>query len=239
MEEALAGNANEYKRAFVVTDKGMMRSGLIQRVLACLRGEGLDVEAFSDVYPDPDMDTIRKGVNACNSFKPDLIVCLGGGSPIDAGKFIRAKYECPDLTLEDASARFVEIRKRTCPFPSSWTKVKKLIAIPTTSGTGSEVSPFTVITSDEGDKYPIASYKLTPDVAICDSTLCDSLPKKLVAHAGLDAITHAVESYVSVAQNDFTKMQSLEALSLLFGNLSERLVPLFILFEYYHPTQKV
>lgn len=123
--------------------------------------------------------------------------------------------------MEDASARFIEIRKRTHTFPQTGTKVKKLIAIPTTSGTGSEVSPFTVVTSDEGHKYPIASYRLTPDIAICDSTLCDSLPRSLVAHAGLDSITHAIESFVSVAQNDFTKTQSLQALDLLFQYLPE------------------
>lgn len=222
MEEALKGNAiNGEKRVLVVTDKGMVRCGFAQRVSTCLRDQGLDVEIFSDVHPDPDMECVRNGVEVCNSFKPDIIVCLGGGSPIDAGKFIRVQYEHPELTLEDASARFIEIRKRTCAFPRLGSKVKRLIAIPTTSGTGSEVSPFTVITSDEGQKYPIASYKLTPDVAICDSTLCDSLPRSLVAHAGLDSITHAIESFVSVAQNDFTKTQSLEALELLFKYLPE------------------
>jgi len=221
-EEALGGNAiNGEKRVLIVTDKGMVRCGFAQRVSTCLRDQGLDVEIFSDVHPDPDMECVRNGVEVCNSFKPDIIVCLGGGSPIDAGKFIRVQYEHPELTLEDASARFIEIRKRTSAFPNLGSKVKRLIAIPTTSGTGSEVSPFTVITSDEGQKYPIASYKLTPDVAICDSTLCDSLPRSLVAHAGLDSITHAIESYVSVAQNDFTKTQSLEALELLFKYLPE------------------
>lgn len=149
------------------------------------------------------------------------MICLGGGSPIDAGKFIRAQYEHPELTLEDASTRFIEIRKRTNPFPWLGSKISKLVAIPTTSGTGSEVSPFTVITSDEGQKYPLASYKFTPDIAICDSTLCDNLPKSLVSHAGLDSITHAVESYVSVAQNNFTKPMSLKALELLFRYLPE------------------
>lgn len=157
----------------------------------------------------------------CNSFHPDIMICLGGGSPIDAGKFIRVQYEHPTLTLEDASARFIEIRKRTCPFPMTGSKVKTLIAIPTTSGTGSEVSPYTVITSDEGHKYPIASYRLTPEIAICDSTLCDGLPTSLIAYAGLDSIVHGIESFVSVAQNSFTKTQSLEALSLLFRYLPE------------------
>ena len=152
----------------MVTDKGMVRSGILQRVLSSLRDQGLAVEVFSDVMPDPNMECIRKGVAACNSFQPDVMICLGGGSPIDAGKFIRVQYEHPEITLEDVSARFIEIRKRTCPFPKLGSKISKLVAIPTTSGTGSEVSPFTVITSDEGQKFPIASYKLTPQVAICD-----------------------------------------------------------------------
>jgi acetaldehyde dehydrogenase/alcohol dehydrogenase len=222
LEEALRGIADSgEKRALVVTDKGMVRSGILQRVLSCLRDQGLAVEVFSEVYPDPNMECIRKGVAACNSFQPDVMICLGGGSPIDAGKFIRVQYEHPEVTLEDASARFIEIRKRTCPFPKLGSKIAKLVAIPTTSGTGSEVSPFTVITSDEGQKYPIASYKLTPQIAICDSTLCDSLPKSLVAHAGLDSITHATEAFVSVASNDFTKDHALGALELLFKYLPE------------------
>mmetsp|Transcript_3284 Transcript_3284/g.4908 ORF Transcript_3284/g.4908 Transcript_3284/m.4908 type:complete len:357 (-) Transcript_3284:3532-4602(-) len=167
------------------------------------------------------MKCIRKGVEACNEFKPDLMICLGGGSPMDAGKFIRAMYEHPELTLEKAASRFIELRKRAIHFPNLGSKIHRLIAIPTTSGTGSEVSPFTVITDDDGRKYPIASYKLTPDIAICDSTLCDTLPQYLIANAGVDAITHAIEAYVSVAQTDFTKMHALEALELLFESLVE------------------
>lgn len=125
------------------------------------------------------------------------------------------------MTLEQAACRFIELRKRTIEFPKLGSKIRRLVAIPTTSGTGSEVSPFTVVTDDFGNKFPIASYKLTPDIAICDSTLCDTIPKPLVANAGIDAITHAIEAYVSVLQNDFTKMHSLEALELLFKNLRE------------------
>lgn len=157
--------------------------------IGSLQSKGVKYEVFPDVHPDPDMECIRNGVEICNAFQPDIMICLGGGSPIDAGKYIRVQYEHPDLTLEDASARFIEIRKRTCPFPLTGTKIKTLVAIPTTSGTGSEVSPFTVVTSDEGHKYPIASYRLPPDIAICDSTLCDSLPRSLVAHAGLGELS--------------------------------------------------
>ena len=186
-----------------------------------LKNQGFEVEVFVDTHADPDMNCIRKGVAVCEQFKPDVMICLGGGSPMDAGKFIRALYEHPELTLEQASCRFIELRKRTFAFPKLGSKIRKLVCIPTTSGTGSEVSPFTVITDDDGNKFPIASYKLTPDIAICDSTLCDSLPKSLVAYSGLDAITHAIEAYVSVAMTDFTKMHALEALELLFGNLVE------------------
>jgi len=148
-------------------------AGYVDRVSKVLRDQGFTVDVFVDTHPDPDMACIRKGVEACNRFKPDLMVCLGGGSPIDAGKFIRALYEHPELTLEQAASRFIEIRKRSIEFPKLGSKIRRLVAIPTTSGTGSEVSPFTVITDDDGRKYPIASYKLTPDIAICDSTLCD------------------------------------------------------------------
>lgn len=189
LEEALGNAVNGDMRALIVTDKGMVRSGILQRVLAVCRSKGVKYEVFPDVHPDPDMECIRNGVEICNAFQPDIMICLGGGSPIDAGKYIRVQYEHPDLTLEDASARFIEIRKRTCPFPLTGTKIKTLVAIPTTSGTGSEVSPFTVVTSDEGHKYPIASYRLPPDIAICDSTLCDSLPRSLVAHAGLGELS--------------------------------------------------
>ena len=195
--------------------------GYIDRVTKVLKAQGFEVEVFIDTHVDPDMECIRKGVEACNRFKPDLMICLGGGSPMDAGKFIRALYEHPELTLDQAASRFIELRKRTSNLPKLGSKIRRLICIPTTSGTGSEVSPFTVITDDDGRKYPIASYKLTPDMAICDSTFCDTLPKSLIANSGIDAVTHGIESYVSVAQNDFTKMHALEALELLFTNLAE------------------
>lgn len=193
--------------------------GYVDRVKETLVNEGFLVAIFDDVNPDPDMDTVRKGVAACNQFHPDLIICLGGGSPMDAGKFIRAKYEHPELSVEDASARFLELRKRTCPFPVLGSKVHKLVCIPTTSGTASEVTPFSVITDDEGMKHPLMSYRLTPDMAIIDSTFCEKLPKSLVAFAGIDAITHAVEAYVSVVANEFTEGHALKSLKLLTTNL--------------------
>lgn len=150
------------------------------------------------------------------------VVCFSTvGSPIDAAKFIRIQYEHPELSCEQAATRFVEMRKRTCQFPRVGSKIRQLVVIPTTSGTGSEVTPFAVITGDDGMKYALASYQLTPEVAIIDSTFCDSLPKSLVANAGIDAVTHAIESYVSVVQHDFTMEHSVKALKLLFENLQE------------------
>ena len=227
LEEGLRECAKAYAtgerdhKVLVVSDKVCQKLGYIDRVSSKLRELGFEVEVFNDVNADPNMECIRKGVAVCERFRPDLMIALGGGSPLDAGKFIRVQYEHPELTVEDAAVRFIELRKRTIEFPQLGSKIRRFVAIPTTSGTGSEVSPFTVITDDEGHKFPLTSYKLTPDIAICDSTFCDSLPKSLVANAGIDAITHAIEAYVSVAQNDFTKMHALEALELLFGNLAE------------------
>lgn len=171
-------------RAIIVSGHNNKKLGYVDRVIRSLKIQGFgEVEVFLDTHADPDMECVRKGVAACELFKPDVMICLGGGSPMDAGKFIRALYEHPELTLEDASSRFIELRKRTMIFPKLGSKIKKLICIPTTSGTGSEVSPFTVITDDSGNKFPIASYKLTPDIAICDSTFCETLPKSLIAYS--------------------------------------------------------
>jgi acetaldehyde dehydrogenase/alcohol dehydrogenase len=227
LEEAVqsCAQSDEYgertTRALIVTDMGMVLCGHVDRLSDVLKKLGYAVDVFSDVLPDPDMVCVRKGIKVCESFRPDIMFCLGGGSPIDAGKFIRVQYEHPELTVDHASTRFIELHKRTHPFPKLGSKIRKLVAIPTTSGTGSEVSPFTVITGDDGMKYPIASYALTPNVAICDSTFCDGLPKSLIANAGIDAVTHAIEAYVSVAQHDFTKQHGIQALKLLFENLTE------------------
>ncbi|KAL1508083.1 hypothetical protein AB1Y20_007693 [Prymnesium parvum] len=216
-----AATGKRCNRALIVSDKVINQLGHVRRVQDNLEKQGFSVSVFDDVNPDPDMATVRRGVAACRAFKPDLMICIGGGSPMDAGKFIRASYEHPELQLEDAAARFVELRKRTCPFPRLGTLIKKLVCIPTTSGTASEVTPFSVITDDEGRKHPLFSYRLTPDVAIIDSSFCDLLPKSLIANAGVDAITHATEAYVSVAANEFTETHCLGAVKLLFANLRE------------------
>lgn len=206
-------------RCLIITDKVMGVLGYVDRLKDALTSRGFVTSVFDDVNPDPDMDTVRRGVLACQQFGPDLMICLGGGSPMDAGKFIRAKYECPTLSVEDAAARFLELRKRTCSFPVLGSKIRKIVCIPTTSGTASEVTPFSVITDDEGMKHPLFSYRLTPDMAVIDASFCAKLPKSLVAFAGIDAITHAVEAYVSVASNEFTEGHSLRALRLLTSNL--------------------
>mmetsp|Transcript_34399 Transcript_34399/g.58271 ORF Transcript_34399/g.58271 Transcript_34399/m.58271 type:complete len:882 (+) Transcript_34399:30-2675(+) len=225
LEDALRDVSNKYadgtkdQRAIIITDEVMGSLGYVERVKRCLKDKGFVVSVFDDVHPDPDIMTVRKGVKACEAFRPDLMVCLGGGSPMDAGKYIRVSYEHPELHLEDAASRFIEIRKRTKHFPKLGSKIRKLVCIPTTSGTASEVTPFSVITDDMGMKHPLFDYELTPDIAIIDSSFCDKLPKSLIAHAGVDAITHATEAFVSVAANEFTESHSLTAINLLFQHL--------------------
>jgi acetaldehyde dehydrogenase / alcohol dehydrogenase len=228
MEEALndlatakGGKGERLHRALIVTDTKMVEMGFVARLQTALEQRGFICSVFDAVAPDPDMHCIREGVSACQSFKPDTMVCLGGGSPMDAGKFIRVLYEHPDLHIDDLSARFVELRLRTNEFPEAGDMIHKLVCIPTTSGTASEVTPFSVVTDDEGHKQPIFSYRMTPDMAIIDSSFTDHLPKTLVAHAGLDAITHAIETYTAVDANDFTMPHALRSLSLLFGNLEK------------------
>jgi acetaldehyde dehydrogenase/alcohol dehydrogenase len=220
-EDALGdlAKAKDLKRALIITDKMMVQLGHAKRIQDSLESHGFKVAIFDEVLPDPNMECVRHGVRVCHDFKPDTLICLGGGSPMDAGKFIRVQYETPDLSIDDLAARFIELRKRTQEFPQFGSKIKKLVCIPTTSGTASEVTPFSVVTDDQGHKLPLFSYSMTPDMAIVDSSYCDQLPKSLVAFAGLDAITHAVESYVSVAANHFTMPNSLRATKLLFDNL--------------------
>ncbi len=222
-EEALQDLSRDksLKKALIVTDKYMVKAGYVQRIRNALDNQGIESAVFDNVLPDPDLACVRAGVETCKSFEPDAIVAIGGGSPMDAAKFIRVMYEHPECTIQDLSARFTELRRRTHAFPEHGNLIKTLVAIPTTSGTASEVTPFSVITDDEGHKHPVFSYRMTPDIAIVDSSFTDNLPKSLVANAGLDAITHAVESYVSVVANDFTKSNSLNAIKMLFGNLEE------------------
>jgi acetaldehyde dehydrogenase/alcohol dehydrogenase len=171
------------------------------------------------VEPDPCLRTVSRGLEIIRVFKPDVIVALGGGSPIDAAKIMWLMYESPEVRFEDLALRFMDIQKRICTFPKLGRKAL-MVAIPTTSGTGSEVTPFAVITDERtGIKYPIADYELTPDLAIVDSELVLTMPPKVVATSGIDALTHGLEAMVSVVSTEYTNSLALEAIRLLFKDL--------------------
>ena len=211
------------KKVFIVTDQSMVDLGYVDKVIYQLekRKEPVHYEVFSNVEPDPSFVTVKNGVEAMNRFNPDLIVALGGGSPIDAAKGMWLFYEHPDIDVEGLKLKFLDIRKRTYKFPTLGNKAK-LVAIPTTSGTGSEVTSFAVITDKENNiKYPLADYELTPDVAIIDPDLVMTLPKSLTANTGMDVLTHAIESYVSNMANDYTDGLAEKAVELVFNNLLE------------------
>lgn len=196
----------EIERAFIVTDESMVKLGYVDKILYHLRKRQQYVhsEIFSEVESDPSFDTIKRGVKAMESFQPDVVIALGGGSPIDAAKGMWLFYEYPDADAEGMKLKFMDIRKRTYKFPKLGKKCK-MVAIPTTSGTGSEVTSFAVITDKEKNKkYPLADYELTPDVAIVDTDLVMSLPKSITADTGMDVLTHAIEAYVSNMASDYT-----------------------------------
>ena len=211
----------DIERAFIVTDEGMVKLGYVDKILYHLRNRHKYVhsEIFSEVESDPSFDTIMKGVTAMKNFKPDVIIALGGGSPIDAAKGMWLFYEHPDADVEGLKLKFMDIRKRTYKFPKLGEKCK-MVAIPTTSGTGSEVTSFAVITDKEKDKkYPLADYELTPDVAIVDPDLVMSLPKLVTADTGMDVLTHALEAYVSNMASDYTDGLAEKAVELVLENL--------------------
>ena len=213
----------DIERAFIVTDQGMVKLGYVDKILYHLRKRQKYVhsEIFSEVEPDPSFDTIKKGVEQMNNFKPDVIIAIGGGSPMDAAKGMWLFYEHPDADIEGLKLKFMDIRKRTYKFPKLGEKAK-MVAIPTTSGTGSEVTSFAVITDKEKDrKYPLADYELTPDVAIVDPDLVMSLPKSVTADTGMDVLTHALEAYVSNMASDYTDGLSEKAVELVMNNLEE------------------
>ncbi|MBQ9407678.1 MAG: bifunctional acetaldehyde-CoA/alcohol dehydrogenase [Desulfovibrio sp.] len=231
LNEAL-GEFSDRHRACIVTDTTMEQLGHVRKVTDVLEKMGLQVRVFSGVKPDPDIATAREALRLVNAFQPDLFVALGGGSPMDAAKIIWLLYEAPNIKFEDISLRFMDIRKRVVSFPDLGKKAC-MVAIPTTSGTGSEVTPFAVITDSEtGVKYPVTDYALTPDMAIVDPEFVLDMPKSLIANAGLDVLTHAVEAYTSTLATNFTDGQALEAIRLTFKYLrrsyeggENRLVP--------------
>jgi acetaldehyde dehydrogenase/alcohol dehydrogenase len=180
---------------------------------------GVEHHIFYDVEPDPKFATVNKGLQVLNTFQPDVIIALGGGSPMDAAKIMWLMYEHPEVEFEGIATRFMDIRKRVYELPPLGKKAM-MVAIPTTSGTGSEVTPFAVVTDEKtGIKYPLADYALTPNMAIVDPELVLQMPKRLTAYGGIDALTHALEAYVSVLATEFTEGLALEAIGLLFQYL--------------------
>lgn len=207
------------KRAFIVTDSALFSMGYVDRVTSVLEPLGIECECFHQVQPDPTLSTINQGLELINAFKPSVIIGLGGGSPMDAAKIMWLMYENPDVKFEGLALRFMDIRKRIYEFPNMGKKAI-MVAIPTTSGTGSEVTPFAVVTDDRtGLKYPIADYSLTPQIAIVDTELVMSMPKSLTAAGGVDAVTHALEAIASVLATDYTNSMALESLRVLFKYL--------------------
>ena len=207
------------KRVFIVTDHMLYKLGFVDKVTQKLDLLGIAYKVFFDVEPDPTLATAYKGAQEMAQFEPDTILALGGGSPMDAAKIMWVLYEHPEVRFEDLAMRFMDIRKRVYPFPKLRNKAI-MISVPTSAGTGSEVTPFAVITDEKtGQKYPLADYELTPDMAIVDAELMMSMPKSLTAASGIDALTHAIEAYVSVLASEFTNGMALEAIRLIFKYL--------------------
>ncbi len=207
------------KRAFIVTDRFLYNSGAVNKITNVLDEIGIEHQVFFDVKPDPTLSTINQAMSILNPFEPDVIISLGGGSPMDAAKIMWLMYEQPDTVFEDISMRFMDIRKRICQLPELGQKAT-MVAIPTTSGTGSEVTPFAIITDDETHvKYAIADYALTPNMAIIDPDFVDGMPKGLTSASGIDALVHAIEAYVSCMATNFTNSNALEATKLVFKYL--------------------
>ena len=207
------------KRAFIITDKPLFDMGMLKEVTDVLEELNIEHQVFYDVQPDPNLSTIEMGLARVNTFQPDVIIAFGGGSPMDAAKVIWLMYEHPEVEFEGIAMRFMDIRKRVYELPALGKKAE-MVAIPTTSGTGSEVTPFAVVTDDRtGIKYPLADYALTPNMAIVDPELVLNMPKSLTAFGGIDALTHALEAYVSVLATEFTNGLALEAIALLIKYL--------------------
>jgi len=211
----------EISKAFIVTDPAMTSLGYVNKVLYQLRKrpDYVHCEIFDQVEPDPSLETIMRGVEEMNKFKPDVIIALGGGSAIDAAKGMWLFYEHPEADFKNMSLKFLDIRKRTYKFPTLGKKAQ-FVAIPTTSGTGSEVTSFAVISDNkENKKYPLADYELTPDVAIIDPDFVMSVPKNSTAWTGMDVMTHAFEAYVSILASDFTDALAIHAIDMVFKYL--------------------
>ena len=207
------------KKAFIVTDRFLFQSGFTKRITDVLDAEGITHATFFDVAPDPTLACANEGVKQMRDFAPDVIIAIGGGSPMDAAKIMWVMYEHPEVDFQDMAMRFMDIRKRVYTFPHMGDKAL-FVAIPTTAGTGSEVTPFAVITDEKtGTKYPLADYELMPDMAIVDADLMMSIPKGLTSCSGIDAMSHALEAIASVMATDFTNGIAKEAAKLIFDYL--------------------
>ena len=209
------------KKAFIVTDTFLYENGYTRTIEEKLDAMGVTHTTFSNVAPDPTLACAREGAAQMASFRPDLIIAVGGGSAMDAGKIMWVLYEHPEADFQDMAMRFVDIRKRVYGFPKMGEKAC-FVAIPTSAGTGSEVTPFAVITDEKtGVKYPLADYELLPDMAIVDADMMMNAPKGLTAASGIDAVTHALEAYASMLATDYTDGLALRSLKLIFKNLPE------------------
>lgn len=207
------------KKAFIVTDGFLYESGFTKKITALLDEMGITHATFFNVTPDPTIACANEGVKQMRDFKPDVIIAVGGGSPMDAAKIMWVMYEHPEVDFQDMAMRFMDIRKRVYSFPHMGDKAL-FVAIPTTAGTGSEVTPFAVITDEKtGTKYPLADYELMPDMAIIDADLMMSIPKGLTSCSGIDAMSHALEAVASVMATDYTNGIAKEAIKLIFEYL--------------------
>ncbi|MEG0664391.1 MAG: iron-containing alcohol dehydrogenase, partial [Clostridia bacterium] len=200
------------KKAIIVVGGGSMKKfGFLDKTIENLHEAGFETRLFEGVEPDPSVETVLKGAAAMREFEPDWIVSIGGGSPIDAAKAMWAFYEYPNVKFEDLCIPF--------GFPELRTKAR-FLAIPSTSGTATEVTAFSVITDyEKGIKYPLADFNITPDVAIVDPDLAETMPPQLTAHTGMDALTHAIEAYVSTLNSPFTDPLALKAIQMVFEYL--------------------
>ncbi len=208
-------------KAIIVTDRSMVQLGFVDKITdqLKLRRDPVQYQLFCDVEPDPSIQTVREGVELMRSFEPDTIIALGGGSSMDCAKGMWLFYENPEVDFNDLKQKFMDIRKRAFRYPNLGQKAQ-LVCVPTTSGTGSEVTPFAVITDKvEHKKYPLTDYSLTPTIAIIDPTFTYSLPPKIIADTGMDVLTHATEAYVSTLANDFTDGLCIQAIKMVFKYL--------------------
>ena len=205
-------NLKGYKKAFIVTGgSSMKKTGFLQKLEDILKAAGLQTRLYDGVEPDPSIERVYDGAKAMREFEPDVIVAIGGGSPMDAAKAMWVFYEYPEKTFDDIKEPFSLPRLRTKAI---------FVAVPSTSGTASEVTAFSVITDySTGIKYPLADFEITPDVAVLDTDIPQTMPKTLTAHTGMDALTHAIEAYVATARSEFSDPLALQAISSVFDNL--------------------